>query len=93
MTIETRHQPDDDRYEILVDGRRVGIADYRIVGDTYVFHHTEIEPSWRGQGLGAVLVQAALDDVRDRGGHVEPRCWFVAEFIDDHPEYANLRVA
>jgi predicted GNAT family acetyltransferase len=47
----------------------------------------------RGRGLGERLIQEALDDVRSRGQQVVPRCWFVAEFIDAHPEYKELRAA
>ena len=78
------------RHEISVDGRMVGFADYRDDGDTVVFPHTEIEQAMRNQGLGAELVRHALDDVRARGGTVVATCWYVAEFIDQHADYADL---
>ncbi|HEV3225816.1 MAG TPA: GNAT family N-acetyltransferase [Acidimicrobiales bacterium] len=87
---EVRHNVERSRYELLVDGVLVGIADYRIDGDRIVFPHTEIDRARRGQGLGAVLVRAALDDVRPSGRRVDPQCWYVAEFIDDHPDYQEL---
>jgi predicted GNAT family acetyltransferase len=34
-----------------------------------------------------------LDDVRARGHTVVPRCWFVAEFIEQNPSYADLLAA
>jgi len=98
---EVRDNPEKSRYELLEDGRLLGVADYRAMGavtsgDTrglrvLAFPHTEIVPARRNQGLGAQLVQGALDDVRRRGAKVVPYCWFVAEFIDDHPEYADLK--
>lgn len=91
MPNEVRNNPAASRYELFVDGTLVGIADYDIVEDQVVIPHTEIVRERRGHGLGAVLVQAALDDVRSTGRTVVPRCWFVAEFIDDHPEYEELR--
>jgi uncharacterized protein len=87
---EVRHNAARSRYEISVDGRLVGFADYRADGDTIVFPHTEIEPSMRNEGLGAERVRGALDDVRARGGTVVAQCWYVAEFIDQHPRYADL---
>ncbi len=87
---EVRNNARSSRYEIGLDDRLVGFADYRACGDTVVFPHTEIEPSMRSRGLGAELVRRALDDVRARGGTVVAQCWYVAEFIDDHPEYADL---
>jgi uncharacterized protein len=87
---EVGHNGSRSRYEITLDGRLVGFADYRAHGDIVVFPHTEIEPSVRNQGLGAELVRRALDDLRARGGTVVAHCWYVAEFIDQHPEYADL---
>lgn len=93
MAAEVRHNAEQSRYEIVVDDRVVGIADYRDTPDVVVFPHTEIDPPMRGQGLGEELVAAALDDVRRSGRTVAPRCWFVARFLDEHPEYQDLRAA
>ena len=73
MAIEVRNNIGQSRYELAIDDELVGIADYRIVGDTVVFPHTEIERSRRGQGLGEQLVQYALDDVRSSNKRVVPQ--------------------
>jgi predicted GNAT family acetyltransferase len=78
------------RYEILVDGQVVGFSDYRMRGDRQVFVHTEIDPEFRGRDLAATLIRAALDDARADAYRVVPRCPYVAEFIQEHPEYADL---
>ena len=90
MATEVQHNPERSRYELFVDGNLAGVADYHVTGERIVFPHTEIDRSMRGRGLGATLVQAALDDVRPSGRTVVPHCWFVAEFIDEHPEYRDL---
>ncbi len=88
--LTVRKADDRGRYELLDGEELVGIADFRVQGDVVVMPHTVITPTRRGQGLGDVLVQHALDDVRSSGQRVVPACWFVAEFIDAHPEYADL---
>lgn len=90
MATEVRDNPDHSRYELTVDGQLVGVADYRDTGQALDFAHTEIESRRRGQGLGAQLVRAALDDVRSRGRNVIPTCWYVAQFIDENPTYRDL---
>lgn len=90
MATEVALDPDRARYVLRVDGEIVGVADYRDRGDALVFNHTEIERDRRGHGLGAILVRGALDDVRARGRTIVPSCWFVAEFVDLHPDYADL---
>lgn len=93
MAATVRNAEDRSRYELVDDGEVVGIADYRIDGDHVVFPHTEVRPHRRGEGLGQVLVRGALDDVRSSGRLVVPRCWFVAQFFDANPGYADLRAA
>ena len=91
--MDVRHNEKLRRYELVIDDAVAGIADYRVDGDTLVFPHTEINPKLRGQGLGEQLVRGALDDVRRRQSKVRPLCWFVDEFIDNNPEYADLKVS
>lgn len=92
--MQVRNNADKSRYELLLDGGDVaGIADYSIVDDRVVMPHTEIQHRMRGRGLGAVLVRAALEDVRASGRSVVPTCCFVAEFIDQHPEFRDLVAA
>jgi uncharacterized protein len=90
MSTDVQRNDDARRYELRVDDVLVGIADFKDEGDRIVFPHTEIDPSRRGTGLGAVLVRAALDDVRGRDAKVVPACWYVADFIRDNPEYGDL---
>lgn len=85
-----RNNPGRSRYELLIDGDLAGVADYSIVEDRVVMPHTEIQQQLRGQGMGAVLVRNALDDLRSSGRTVVPQCWYVAQFIDENPEYRDL---
>ncbi len=89
MTV--RKATERSRYELVEDGDVVGIADYEEDGDVVVFPHTVIDPTRRGQGLGEQLVAGAMADVRTTGRKVVPACWFVAEFLDSHPDFADLR--
>jgi predicted GNAT family acetyltransferase len=87
------HDEQRSTYEYMVDGRALAVADYRLEGDRAVMHHTHTDPAYRGRGFAAIVVEAALDDLRARGLQVVPVCWYVAEFIDGHPEYADLVAA
>jgi len=91
--IEVRNNDLRSRYELFVDGAFLGFAEYRDTGDVLVFPHTVIDAEHRGNGLGAHLVRGALDDVRRRGRAVVARCWYVAEFIDENPQYKDLVAA
>ena len=90
METYVRKNPDRPRFELVQYDDVVGVADYREVGSTLVFDHTEVARALRGTGKGTQLVRGALDAVRQEGKTIVPQCWFVAEFIDHHPEYADL---
>jgi predicted GNAT family acetyltransferase len=85
----TNH-PEEQRYEAWLDGAFAGKAEYRIVGDRVIFFHTEIDPAFEGRGVGSRLARGALDDVRERGLRVTPRCPFIAAWIARHPDYQAL---
>lgn len=84
------HDDGHDRYDLTLDGRRIGLIDYRRRGDVLDLHHTEVDPAYGGRGLGARLVRGALDDVRARELTVRPSCSFVRVFIARNPDYADL---
>ena len=90
MRQQVLRNDDRSRYELLIDGELVGVADFVVQGSTVVLPHTEISPARRGHGLGAILVQGVLDDVRTRGEVVVPTCWYVREYVEQHPAEADL---
>jgi uncharacterized protein len=83
---------ESSRFEIHVDGRLAGLAQYRMKDPgLIVFTHTEIDDAYEGRGLGSTLVRAALDASRDRGLAVRPDCPFVRAYIARHPDaYLDL---
>ncbi|MCU1485875.1 MAG: acetyltransferase [Actinomycetia bacterium] len=93
MANEVRRNDAEGRYELLVDGELVGTADFRLDEERVVLPHTVIDASRRGQGLGAILVKGALDDIRHAGRTVVPVCWYVAQYLDEHPQERDLLAA
>ncbi|OBI61405.1 acetyltransferase [Mycolicibacterium fortuitum] len=79
-----------DRFTIDVDGKTVGLADYHDGDGRRIFPHTEVEPQYRGRGLATILIAEALRSTRAAGLRIVPTCWMVAEYIDKHPEYADI---
>jgi uncharacterized protein len=88
--VEIADRPAQERYEIRVDGRVAGVAQYRSRAGRIEFVHTEVDDRYEEQGLGGQLVAFALDDARSRGLEVLPLCPFVRGYIQRHPEYVDL---
>ncbi|TDC59633.1 N-acetyltransferase [Micromonospora sp. KC207] len=93
MSFLVEDNPARRRFEILVDDALAGFTAYLPRGAVLVFTHTEVDAKFQNMGVGSALVRATLDQVRERGGRVVPKCPFMAAFIERHPEYADLVAA
>jgi uncharacterized protein len=79
------------RYEAMYDGELAGFMTYRLAEGTIELVHTEIDDAFEGKGVGSVFVRDVLDEIRRDGTlRVIPSCPFVAEWIERHPDYADL---
>lgn len=78
----------ESRFELTVDGHLAQLV-YRRDGDRLVLIHTGVPEELGGQGIGGVLVQAALDRARAEGLTVVAQCPFAKGWIDKHPDAAD----
>ena len=79
--------PEELRYELWLGEELAGEIRYiRDDDGEVVLVHTEIEPRYGHQGLGNVLVQGALDDLRERGIEYRVVCPFVLAYLRRHPQ-------
>lgn len=90
MAEQVTDHPDQERYEIDVDGVRGGFVQYLRDTDEIALIHTETDPRFRGHGLGGHLIAAVLDEARQQGVAVLPYCPFVRRYLAEHPAYLDL---
>ena len=88
-TAEVRNNEAANRFEASV-GERVAVLTYERTSSELVFTHTGVPSELEGRGLGSKLVRAGLDFARAHGLTVVPLCPFVAWYIQQHQEYADL---
>jgi predicted GNAT family acetyltransferase len=90
VAVQVHDNPDEQRYEAVVDGEVAGFTAYRAQPGLIAFVHTEVEDAFAGHGVGSILIREALDDARRRGVEVLPFCPFVNSFIAEHREFVDL---
>ncbi|MEV5548367.1 GNAT family N-acetyltransferase [Streptomyces sp. NPDC052309] len=88
--VEVVDVPEASRFEIRVDGKTVGLADYLRTDQLVVYPHTEVDEAYNGLGLGSTLARAVLDDARRRNLPVLATCPFISGWMMRHPEYRDL---
>lgn len=87
---EVRHNTEESKYEVLVDGNVVGYASYTVDGDVLTAPATEVDPEHGGKGYAGMVVEQLLVDAREAGRTVLPACPYVASYIGKNPEHLDL---
>jgi predicted GNAT family acetyltransferase len=77
------------RIEIERQGH-VAYLEYTLAGKILQLIHSEVPQALRGQGLSSELAHSALEWAREQGMKVDVICPSVAEYLNKHPEYADL---
>lgn len=90
QTYVVRDNPDEFRYEVLVQADLAGFTEYQLGTHQIAFLHTEVFPHFSGRGIAGGLAAGALDDVRQRGLSVVPHCPFIRRYIRNNPQYLDL---
>ncbi len=77
------------RFELELEGH-LATEHYKLEGNVITFEHTDVPKELGGRGVGSILVQGALDQVRASGLKLIPQCPFVKAWIEKNPEYLDL---
>jgi uncharacterized protein len=91
VSLQIDDNPEEHRYEALLDGELAGFIQYRLQDGRMTMVHTEVDPAYEGQGVGSELAKVALEDARERGLKLVPLCPFIAGYVMRHPDrYLDL---
>jgi predicted GNAT family acetyltransferase len=86
---DVRDNKAKNRFELDVEGT-VAFANYRLAASAVIITHTKTPPALRGRGVASELVHGALELIRADGLKVVAGCGFVVDYLNKHPEFADL---
>lgn len=90
--VTIHHNPDRERFEVLVAGNVIGKAAYKDYdagsSPQRIFYHTVINEEYGGQGLAGKLAAVALDETIQAGFRIVPVCPFIKKYVAKNPELA-----
>ncbi len=84
---EVRKDETTRLYEALIDGRVVGNLAYETTGGRVSLTHSYVDEDQRHRGVASALASHALEELSQTQTKAAVYCGFVADYVQDHPEY------
>lgn len=84
-------RPELGRYELLLDGEVVGMANYSLRDGVVTVPHVETTFRHRGKDFAARLMAGLLHDLRMRSLRIRPLCPYADTYMRERPETRELR--
>src|SRR4051794_41602969 len=88
-TVEVRKDETTRLYEALIDGRVVGDLAYETTGGRVSLTHSYVDEDQRHRGVASAMARYALEDLSQSQTKVVIYCGFVADYVEDHPEWKD----
>jgi hypothetical protein len=78
-------------FKAIANGKEAGHMTYSWAGsEKFIIDHTEVNPDFKGQGVGNQLVDAAVAYARTNGFKIIPLCPFVKSVFDKRTDYQDV---
>ncbi|MEV4324170.1 GNAT family N-acetyltransferase [Microbispora rosea] len=88
-TVEVRKDETTRLYEALIDGQVVGTLAYETTGGRVSLTHSFVDHDQRHRGVASALARYALEDLSQSHTKAGIYCGFVADYVEDHPEWKD----
>jgi predicted GNAT family acetyltransferase len=76
-------------FEFIVDNHW-SFIDYVIKHEHVYLIHTEVAPELEGKGVASAMVTKTLEYIENENRKIVPRCSYVLDFLEKHPEWKRL---
>ncbi len=75
------------------DEQQAGLMTYTWAGsDKIIIDHTEVEPAFKGKGVGKEMLMTAVAYARENGVKIMPLCPYAKSVFDRTPEIRDVLI-
>ncbi len=85
---EVHDAPEEGRLVLQEDGYEAELV-YHLHRDRIALLHTKVPKAVKGEGMGGLLVRAALKKAASGGLTIVPWCSFARGWLEEHPDDAR----
>lgn len=92
MDLEITHNKENQEFHVYIDEVEAYLK-YRKLGPTMLeYYETFVPVTYRKRGIATAIVEEAMRYAQANNYMVVPTCDFVEVYINNHREYAKMRV-
>ena len=91
--MEIRHEEKGKKGEFFIEeeGERLAKVQYFASAEGQIsVYHTEVDPKFRGEGIGEDLVAAVARFALKNNLKIDPTCPYARKIIEETPEFAPV---
>ncbi|UUV22078.1 GNAT family N-acetyltransferase [Paenimyroides aestuarii] len=93
--MEINHRKEESKGVFIAteNSLKAGEMTYSKAGDDkFIIDHTEVNPEFKGKGVGKEMVLAAVDYARENGIKILPLCPFAKAMFDKNKDIQDVLV-
>ena len=83
MNTAVEHNTLECRFDVVRGGKSIGYLIYSISDGVLDIRHTVVDSAARGQGLGRILVESAIDYAKKEELTIVPSCSYAERVMKD----------
>ncbi len=78
-------------FEAVTENKIIGKMIYKLFGiSQLIIEHTEVNPEFKGQGMGMKILLAVVDYARENNLRIIPICPYAKKMFEKHPELGDV---
>ena len=91
MKIEQNDEGKKGFFQALEDEKQAGKMTYTWAGQSkFIIDHTEVDPDFKGNGVGKKMVKAAVGFAKENKLKIIPLCPFAKKIIEKNKEFQEV---
>ncbi|WP_068598703.1 GNAT family N-acetyltransferase [Vaginella massiliensis] len=93
MSVSFKKEINGNKGEFIAisNEQQVGFVTFSVAGeDKIIIDHTEVQKQFKGEGIGAQLIEFAVNDARNNHYKISPLCPFAKAEFEKHSEYQDV---
>lgn len=90
MEIKNSNSESRGIFTAINEGKRAGEMTYSIDDENVVIEHTEVDPDYRGQGVGKKLIDEAAKFSRENNLKITPECPYARKVMERSDKYSDV---